>query len=116
VRYDPYMGRWVVRRQTVKQYWMTQNAEKVRQKRAEEFDTPPPSRQRIYRIRDKPDEAGSIRNASRSGPQINVITQENEMLVSQAFTNSSPKKSKQRPSIALGISRRSLRRLMQRLG
>jgi len=37
------------------------------------------------------------------------------MLMSQAFAKG-PQKSKQRASIELGISRRSLRRLMQRLG
>jgi transposase len=53
---------------------------------AEEFDTPPPSRQIIYRIHEKFDETGSIRNAPKSGRTVSVTTQENEMLVSQAFT------------------------------
>lgn len=40
----------------LKQYWKTENAKKVRQKRAEELDTPSPSRQIIYRICDTFDE------------------------------------------------------------
>jgi hypothetical protein len=103
------------RKWILKQYWKTENAEKVRQKWAKEFDTPPTIRQAIYRIRDKFDETGSICNAPKSGRPVCVTTQENEMLVSQAFTKS-PQKSKQRASIELGISRRSLSRLMQRLG
>ena len=51
----------------------------------------------------------------KSGRPVSVTTQENETLVSQAFTKS-PQKSKQRASIELGISRTSLSRLMQRLG
>lgn len=103
------------RKWILKQYWKTENAEKVRQKWAEEFDTPSPSRQTIYRIRDKFDETGSICNAPKSGRPVSITTQENEILVSQAFTES-PKKSKQRASVELGISCRSLSRIMQRLG
>jgi hypothetical protein len=51
----------------------------------------------------------------KSGRPFSVTSQENEMLLSQAFTKS-PQKSKQRASIELGISRTSLSRLMQRLG
>ena len=35
------------RKWVLKQYWKTENAEKFRQKWAEEIDTPPPSRQFI---------------------------------------------------------------------
>jgi transposase len=103
--------KWILK----KQYWKTENAEKVRQKWAEESDTPPTSRQTIYRIRDKFDETRSICNAPKSGRPVIVNTQENEVLVSQTFTKS-PQKTKQRVSIELGISRRSLSRLMKRLG
>jgi hypothetical protein len=95
-----------------KQCWKTENAQTVRQKWAKEFVTPAPSRQIIYRIRDKFDETGSICNAPKSGRPVIVTTQENEMLVSQTFTKS-PQKSKQRASIELGISPRSLSHLMQ---
>ena len=101
------------RKWILKQYWKTENVEKFRQKWAEEFDTPAPSRQTIYRIRDKFDETGSICSAQKSGRPVSVTTQENEMLASQAFTKG-PQKSKQRASIELGIYRRSLSRLMQR--
>ena len=102
----------VQRKWILKQYWKTENTENFRQKWAEEFDTPPPSRQTIYRIRDKFYETGSICNAPKSGRLLSVTTQENEMLVSQAFTKI-PQKSKQRTSIELGISRKSLSRVMQ---
>jgi hypothetical protein len=46
---------------------------------------------------------------------LSVTSKENEMLMSQTFTKG-PQKSKQRASIELGISRRFLSRLMQRLG
>jgi len=49
------------------------------------------SRQTIYRIRDKFDETGPICNAPKSGRPVSVATQENEMLVSQAFTKGPPK-------------------------
>jgi hypothetical protein len=80
----------------LKQYWKTGNARKVQQKWAIEFDTLPPSRQTIYRIRDKFDGIGSICSASKSGQPVSVTTQE--------------------ASTELGISCRSLSRLMQRLG
>jgi hypothetical protein len=80
----------------------------------EEFDTSPLSRQNIYRIRNI-DVTGSISNASKSGRPVSATTQENEMLVSQAFTKSPPK-SKQRASMELGIFRRPLSCLMQSLG
>jgi len=78
----------------LKQCWKTENAEKVRQKWAEEFDTPP-SRQTIYRICDKFDETGSICNAPKSDRPVSVTTQENEMLVSQAFTKSPKNQNKE---------------------
>ena len=53
------------RKWILKQYWKTENAEKFRQNLAEELDTPPPSRQTIYRIHDKFDETGSICNTPK---------------------------------------------------
>jgi len=99
----------------LKKYWKTEKVKKVWQKWAEEFDTPPPSRQTIYRICNKFDETGSICNAPKSGQPVSVTTQKNEILLSQAFKKS-PQKSKQRAFIELGISCRSLSRLMQRVG
>ena len=63
------LWKWIL-----KQYWKTENAQKFRQKWAEEFD-----------------ETGSICNAPKSGRLVSVTTKENEMLVSQAFTKSPPK-------------------------
>ena len=72
------------------------------------------SRQTIYRIHDKFDETGPICNAPKSGRPVSVATQENEMWV--RHLRRAHQKSKQRTSIDLGISRRPLSRLMQRLG
>jgi hypothetical protein len=101
------------RKWILKQYWKKENAEKVRQKWAEESDTLPLSRQlpTEYGIKKLGPSAMLQKLVDRSS----VTTQENEMLVSQAFTKS-PQKSKQIASIELGISCRSLSRLMQRLG
>ena len=98
----------------LKQYCKTENVEKFRQKLAEVFDTPPPSRQTICRIRDKFYETGSICNDPKCGRPVSVTTQENEVLLSQAFAESL-QKSSQRVYTGLGISRRSLSRLMQRV-
>jgi hypothetical protein len=68
-----------------------QNAETFRQKWAKEFDTLPSSREAIYRMHDKFDETGSICNAPKIGRPVSVTIQENEMLVSQAFTKSPQK-------------------------
>jgi len=78
------------RKWILKEYWKTENAETFRQKWAEEFDTPPPSRQTIYRIRDKFHETGYICNTPKSVRPVSVTTQENEMSVSQAITKKPP--------------------------
>ena len=55
------------RKWMIKQYWKTENTENLLHKWAKEFDTPPPSRKTIYRMRDKFCETGSICNALKSG-------------------------------------------------
>ena len=76
------------RKRVIKQYWKKENAEKVQQKWAEEFDTPPPTRLTIYRLCNKFDQTGSICNVPKSGRPISVTTHENEMLIALAFTQS----------------------------
>lgn len=100
--------KWILR-----QYWKTENSERVREQWVKTFATPPPTRLTVYRLRDKFEQTGSIHNAPRSGRPITVTTRENEFKVAQAFTQS-PKKSKYRASSELGIERRSLGRLMNR--
>ena len=100
----------------LKQYWKTENSERVREQWIEIFATPPPPRLTIYRLRDKFEWTGSIHNAPRSGQPITVTTQENEFEVAQIFTQS-PQKSKHRAaSSELSIERRSLGLLMNRVG
>jgi len=55
------------RKWIVKQYWKTENAERVRTAWVGAFNTPPPTRLTIYRIRDMFDAAGSVANTSKSG-------------------------------------------------
>jgi hypothetical protein len=55
------------RKWILKQYWKTENAERVRTAWVKEFNTPPPTRLIIYRIRDKFDATGSVANAPKSG-------------------------------------------------
>jgi hypothetical protein len=76
----------------IKQYWKTKNAEKVRQKWAEESDTPPPTRLTIYRLHNKFDQTGSICNAPKNGRPISVTTHENEVGFSGTYLK--PKKIK----------------------
>jgi len=102
--------KWILRL-----YWKSENAETVRKEWRDTFQTDPPSRQSIYRIRDKFEETGSVKNAPKSGRPRTVTTTENENLVASAFQRS-PQKSTRRASSELGIPRRSLGRLMKQLG
>ena len=51
------------RKWILKQYWQTENAERVGTAWVEAFNTPTPTRLTIYRIRDKFDATGSVANA-----------------------------------------------------
>jgi hypothetical protein len=102
------------RKWILKQYWKTENAERVRTAWVEAFNTPPPTRLTIYRIRDKFDAMGSVANAPKSGRPRTSMTEENEMRVSMTFVNN-PKKSKRRAAQELSLPRTSLRCLMRKL-
>ena len=79
----------------LKQYWKTENAEWVRTAWVEAFNTPPPTRLTIYRIRDKFDATGSVAYTPKSGRPRTSIIEENEMRVAITFVNS-PKMSTRR--------------------
>ena len=102
------------RKWILKQYWRTENAERVRTAWVEAFNTPPQTRLTIYRIRDKFDAAGSVTNAPKSGRPRTSMTEENETRVAMTFVNS-PKKSTRRAAQELSLLRMSLRRLMREL-
>jgi len=102
------------RKWILKQYWKTENAERVSTAWVEVFNTPPPTRLAIYRIRDKFDATGSVANASKSGRPRTSMSEENEMRVVMTFVNS-PKKSTRRAAQELSLTRTSLRRLMSKL-
>ena len=73
------------RKWIVKQYWKTENAERVRTAWVEVFNTPPPTRLTIYRIKDKFDATGSVANALKSGRPRTSMTEENEMRVGMTY-------------------------------
>jgi len=75
-----------------KQYWKTENSERVGTAWVEASNTSPPTRPKIYRIRDKFDATGSVANAPKSGRPRTSMTEENEMRVAMTFVNS-PKNS-----------------------
>ena len=102
--------KWILKR-----YWKTENSERVREQWRETFASPPPTRLAIYRIHEKFERTGSIHNSPQSGRSVTVTTPENAMQVALAFTQN-PQKSKNRASSELGIERRSLGRLMHRVG
>jgi hypothetical protein len=65
------------RKWILKQYWKTENAERICTAWVEAFNTPPPTRLTIYRIRDKFDATGSVANAPKSGrPKLTVNIRE----------------------------------------
>ena len=92
------------RKWILKQYWKTENGERVRTAWVEAFNTPPPTRLTIYRIRDKFDATGSVANAPKSGHPRTSMTEENEMRVAMTFVNS-PKKSTRRAAQELSLPR-----------
>ncbi|CAF1568372.1 unnamed protein product, partial [Rotaria sp. Silwood1] len=99
----------------VKQWWISGNTRVVNEAfQAEIPDTKIPTRQTIYQLAKKFDETGSVEDAPRSGRPRTVRTEENMERVSETFLLN-PQTSKKRASIDLGISRRSLGRLMQDL-
>jgi hypothetical protein len=102
------------RRWILKTYWKYENAETVRRIWENEFNLSAPSRQTIYRIRDKFETTSSVANAPKSGRPRTTLTQENEMNVALTFVNS-PKKSTRQASRGLIIPRASLQRLMHQL-
>lgn len=97
----------------IENYSSLQNVEKVRRKWSETFDKAPPSRQSIYRLRFKFKETGSVKNAPKSGRPRTATAKENEGWIALTLENC-PKKSTRKASAELGISPRSVGRLLKR--
>ena len=102
------------RKWLLKQYWKTENARLVREAWQVQFQTPPPSRQAIYKLRDKFERDGSVGNKKKTGRNKTSSTEDNEITVAQTFVNS-PTKSTRRAAAELAMPRTSLRRLMKNL-
>jgi hypothetical protein len=98
----------------LKEFWKTENAERVRRAWIETFNTPPPTRLTIYRIRGKFDATGSVANAPKSRRPRTSDTKENEARVAMTFVKQF-KKSTRRAAQQLSLPRTSLRRLMRKL-
>lgn len=75
---------------------------------------PIPTRQMVYKLNKKFQETGSVIDAPRSGRPSTVVTEENMHLVAQTFVET-PSQSAVRASLQLGISDRSLRRMLKKL-
>jgi hypothetical protein len=77
------------RKWILKKYRKTENAERVRRAWVETFNTPPPTRPTIYRIRDKFDTTGSVANAPKSRRPRTSNTKENKARVAMTFVKQS---------------------------
>ena len=97
----------------LKRYWKTENAQDVIRDWNHYFNTDPPTRLAIYKLRDKFDDTGSVADAPRSG-RPSVSTEQNLTTVAEAYTRS-PKKSLRRASAEIGIKRTSLRKILTKL-
>jgi len=98
----------------LKQYWKTENAERVSTAWVEAFNTSPPTGLTIDRIRDKFDATGSVTNAPKSGRPRTSMREENEMRVVMTFVNS-PENSTRCAAQELSLPRTSLRHLLHKL-
>ena len=98
----------------IKRYWKNENAADVIRCWEETFETPPPTRLTIYRIRDKFNDTGSVLDAPRSGRPATTCTDENKDLVAASVIEY-PCTSTRRRSLELGINRRSLQMMLKDL-
>ena len=97
----------------LKRYWKTENAQDVIRDWNHYFNTDPPTRLAIYKLRDKFDDTGSVADAPRSG-RPSVCTEQNLTTDAEAYARSS-KKSLRRASAEIGIKRTSLHKILTKL-
>ena len=97
----------------LKRYWKIENAQDVIRNWNHYFNTDPPTRLAIYKLRDKLDDTGSVADAPRSG-RPSVCTEQNLATVAEAYGRS-PKKSLRHASAEIGIKRISLRKILTKL-
>jgi hypothetical protein len=100
----------------LKQWWISGKTSRIINAafRTEFLDTEISTREAIYQLARKFDETGSVEDAPRSGIPTTVRTEENMQHVSEIFILN-PRMSQRRASLDLGISCKSLDRLMQDL-
>ena len=99
----------------LKEYSKPGNAAEVRRNWTLTFSTPAPTPRTIYRIRDKFNATGSVRNVPPPGRPKSVCTEENTQLVTESFAHN-PCNSIRRSSLELGIPRSSILRMLKDVG
>lgn len=100
---------------TIKAYYQTNSYKHIYEDWENNFATDSPSKRTIQTLVSKFETTGCATDAPRSGPPKVVCSGDNKDLVAATFVNS-PKKSQRRASLELGISRRSLSRMMTEIG
>ncbi|CAF3596105.1 unnamed protein product [Rotaria sp. Silwood1] len=113
------MSRFLTKEERIfllKQWWTSGKTSRIIKAafQAEFPDTKFPIRQAIYQLARKFDDTGSVEDAPRRGRPATIRTEENMQRVSETFLLN-PRTSQRRASLDLGISRRSLDRLMRDL-
>ena len=100
----------------VKQYYLGSRSYKhVVDTWQSEFSSPPPSKPTMYQLISKFEMLGTFAGAPRSGAPITQRNDDHRDLVAAAYVEN-PTTSQRRTSVELGISRRSLGRIMDDLG
>ena len=97
----------------LKRYWKTENAQDVIRDWNHYFNTDPPTRLAIYKLRDKFDDIGSVADAPRSG-RPSMCTEQNLAAVAEAYGRS-PNKLLRHASAEIGIKRTSLHKILTKL-
>lgn len=102
------------RKSVLKWYFKYENINEVQRQWRNEYQTEPPTRLTIRRIRDKFEAEGCVKDVhkQRSGRPVTVTSPANSHLVLQQFTRS-PQKSVRQCARETGVSRSSVRRILK---
>jgi Helix-turn-helix domain (DUF4817) len=99
----------------VRQFSISQNATHVVREWKKHFNTPPPSRPAVTEINKRFDTTGSVADLPRSGRPRCVRTEENVQAVVDKYARS-PGTSLRRASLALGMDKSAVRRILADVG
>lgn len=99
----------------VREYYLGSRSFKhVTENWSKNFTSPPPSKPAMHHLINKFEQLGTVADAPRNGAPKSARNAENTDLVAAAYVES-PSTSQRRASVELGISRRSLGRIMDDL-